>query len=109
MPRRGGGLERRHEPFHDDGREAERELVDEDDARSRDERLGEHDHLLLAAREEAAGDGPALLELGKELERERDPAACIRSGERVRRDAEVVLDRELRQEPPALRDDGDPC
>ena len=42
-----------HEPLDDDRREAERELVDEHDARAGDERLGEHDHLLLAARERA--------------------------------------------------------
>ena len=40
----------------------------------RDERLGEHDHLLLAAGEQAALGLPALLELGEELERLRDPA-----------------------------------
>ena len=72
---RGDGLERRREPLDDDRREAERELVDEQDhARLRDERLREHDHLLLAAGEQAAGDRPALLELGEQLERVRDPA-----------------------------------
>ena len=50
---RGDGLQRRHEPLDDDRREAERQLVDEDDLRPGDERLGEHDHLLLAAREQA--------------------------------------------------------
>ena len=51
---RGDGLQRRHEPLDDDRREAERELVDEHDLRLRDESLGEHDHLLLATRQERA-------------------------------------------------------
>ena len=41
------------EALDDDRREPERELVDQDDARVRDEGLREHDHLLLAARERA--------------------------------------------------------
>ncbi len=69
---RGDSLERRHEALDDDRREAERELVDEDDLRLRDEGLGEHDHLLLATREQARRDAPALLELREELERVRD-------------------------------------
>ena len=74
---RGDGLEHGREALDDDRREPERQLVDEDHARVRDERLREHDHLLLAAREQAAGDPPALLELGEELERARDPALRV--------------------------------
>ena len=50
-PECGDRLERGGEALHDDGREPERELVDEDHARVGDERLREHHHLLLAARE----------------------------------------------------------
>ena len=77
---RGGGLQRRDEPLDDDGRETERELVDEQDPRLRDERLREHDHLLLAAGEQPGQAGPPFLELRKELERVVDPAAPRRSG-----------------------------
>ncbi len=66
---RGDRLQHGREALDDDRREPERELVDEHHARVGDERLGQHDHLLLAAREQAAGDAPALLELGEELER----------------------------------------
>ena len=102
------GLEGRHEPLDDDGCEAERELVDEHDPGSRDESLGEDEHLLLAAREQAGVHVPALLELGEELERVGRPARRVLAGERVRRDPEVVLDREVRQEPPPLGDDRHP-
>ena len=65
---RGDSLERRHEALDDHRCETERELVDEDDLRLRDESLGEHHHLLLAAREQARRVLPALLELREELE-----------------------------------------
>ena len=50
---------------------------------------------------------PALLELGEELERARDAALRVLLGERVGRDAEVVLDRQPGQQPPALGHDRD--
>ena len=101
-------LDRRDEPLDDDGREPERELVDEDRARTRDERLCEHDHLLLAAGQEPSGHRPAPLELGEELERVGEAVASLLPRERVRGDAQVVLDRERRQEASAFRDDRNP-
>ena len=88
---RGSGLQRRDEPLDDDGREAERELVDEQDPRLRHERLREHDHLLLAAGEQPGQAGPPFLELRKELQRVLDPARRVRPAEGIRRDAQVVL------------------
>src|SRR5262245_2850567 len=45
---RGRLLERRDQALDDDRREPERQLVDEHELGSRDKRLGENDHLLLA-------------------------------------------------------------
>ena len=51
----GGELfDERHEPRDDDGRETERELVGENIARLLDDRLGEHQHLLLPPDSEPA-------------------------------------------------------
>ena len=101
-------LERRHEALHDDRRQAQRELVDDHDPRPRDERLGEDDHLLLAAREQARRRLPARLELAGRA-RARSAIRALRSlaRERVRRDAQVVLHRQLGQQPPPLGDDRD--
>ena len=101
------GLQRRHEALDDNRRQPERELVDEQDRGMRDERLREHDHLLLASREQAPRDGPPLLELGKQLERVCDAPLRVVAAQRVGRDAKVVLDRQLGQKPPSLGDDRD--
>ena len=98
---------RRNEPLDDDRGEAERELVDEHEARPRDERLREHDHLLLAARERARGEAPAPLQLGEQLERVRDAAPRVLPAQRVGRDAQVLLDGEVREELTPLGDDRD--
>ena len=106
-PRARHFLERRHEALHDDRRQAQRELVDDHDPRARDEGLGEHDHLLLAAREQARRRLPARLESREELERVGDPLLALVARERVGRDAEVVLHRQLGQQPAPLGDDCD--
>ena len=49
-------------------REAHAELVDEQDLRFLDERAGHGEHLLLAARERAGVQVPALFECGEHLE-----------------------------------------
>src|SRR4029453_11861414 len=80
----GGALQRRHQALDDDRREAQRELVDEDELRPRDERLREHDHLLLAAGERAGDRVPARLPERGELDRVLDPAlASSRESEYV--------------------------
>ena len=108
-PARRDSLQRGGEALDDDRRETERELVDQDHLRARHERLGEDDHLLLASRQQPAFRLPAFLELGEELQSLRDALLGVGSGERVRRDFQVVLDRQPRQQPSALGDDGDPC
>ena len=59
------------------------------------ERLRQHDHLLLAARERPSRVAQALLELGEQLERARAPGLRLRAGQRVGRDPDVVLDGQL--------------
>ena len=58
-------------------REPERELVDQHEPRLGDERLGEHEHLLLAARQRARRCVEPLLELGEELERPGEAAGRV--------------------------------
>src|SRR6185312_8464131 len=70
-------LERRDQALDDDRGEAERELVDEHELRPRYERLREHDHLLLAAREGARDRLPAGLEMREELDGVLDPALRV--------------------------------
>ena len=111
MPASATVADRRDQAVDDHRREPERQLVDEHEPRPRDERLGEHDHLLLAARQRARGVVEPLLELGEQLERALRPASASRARQRVRGDADVVLDGQLGQQPPALGDDRDarPC
>jgi hypothetical protein len=77
----------RHQALDHDGREAQRELVDQQRRRARDQRLREDHHLLLAARQRARVDVPALLELGEQLERVLDARARLVARERIGRDA----------------------
>jgi hypothetical protein len=51
-------LQRGRQPLHHHRRQAERELVDQDHLRTGDERLRQHDHLLLAAREQPRAPAP---------------------------------------------------
>ena len=99
--------EDRDEALDDQGCESERQLVDEHDLGAGHEGLGEHDHLLLPARERARRRLPAALERWEQLERVVDPLARLRPAERVRGDPEVVLHGELSQEAPSLRHDRD--
>ena len=68
-PGLGDRPDRRDEPVDDHRGEAERQLVDDHEPRVRHERLGEHDHLLLAARQRPGGVVEPLLELGEQLQR----------------------------------------
>ena len=85
------GLDRRHETLDDDGRKAERELVDEQRARPRDEGLREHDHLLLASRQRA---GPAPSSASRARGRARGRMRS-RSSRRCTRESAYVATRRL--------------
>ena len=52
--------------LHDERREAERRLVEEEQARPAHQRAGDGEHLLLAARQGAAALVQALLEARKD-------------------------------------------
>ena len=107
-PRLGDRADRRDQPLDHDRREAERQLVDDHEPRLGHERLREHDHLLLAARQRAGGVAQALLELGEQLERARAPGRGLLARQRIRRDPDVVLDGQLAEQPAAFRDDREP-
>ena len=96
-----------HEALDHDGCKTQRELVDDEDLWSRHERLGEHEHLLLAAREGAPESASTVLESRKQTLRVCDPGSCVLSRERVGRHPQVVLDREVVKHAPALGDDCD--
>ena len=69
----------RDQPADHDRGQAEGQLVDEQVAGLRDQRLGQHDHLLLAAGQGPGGGGEPLAELGEQLEDPARPAwACSR-------------------------------
>ena len=67
-PGRGDLAEGRHQPAYDDGREAERELVDDQEVRGVDDGLGDREHLLLPARQLARGPVQQGLQLGQQGE-----------------------------------------
>ncbi len=68
----GDALDHRHQALDDDRRQPERELVDHHHLRLRRQRLCQHDHLLLAARQRPGGGVEPALELGEQLERVGD-------------------------------------
>ena len=76
--------------------------------RLRDERLGEHEHLLLAAGERARRERRgACSSSGNSSSAYARPASASSRAQRVGRDAQVVLDGQLRQQAPALGHDRD--
>ncbi len=75
----GDRADRRDQALDDDRRQPQRQLVDDHEPRLRDERLREHDHLLLAARQRARLRAEPLLELGEQLERPRAAGLGLRA------------------------------
>src|SRR5438445_291901 len=68
--RRAVGVEPAHgveQAFDHDGREAERELIDEQDPGAQHEGPSQGQHLLLPARERARGGGQAIAQLGEQV------------------------------------------
>ena len=61
-------LDRLEDELDDEGREAQRRLVEQEQARTRHQGAGDCQHLLLAARQRTAALRLALLEDGKHLE-----------------------------------------
>ena len=99
------GAEPRIDVADDDRRQAERQLVAQQEARVRHQRAADRRHLLLPARERRGRHGAALGQHGKELvdagERPRAAAAAIAA------DQQILLDREAREELAPLRHHGD--
>ena len=95
-------LERLDEPLDDRRRKALRGLVHDEDPRVRDERATDREHLLLAAGELRSA---VALPLGEAREQLVDalarPLAAVRLAPAAR-DAQVLVDRERREEAAAL-------
>ena len=97
---RGAHLVDEREQLRDDHRgEAERELVDQQQAGLRQERHAEREHLLLPAREVAGGSSPACREDREQLEHVLDAGLGLlvrrRSSHHGR--AQVLLDGQRRE------------
>jgi hypothetical protein len=90
-----------------DGRQAQRELVDQQVARLRDQRLGQHDHLLLAAGQRPGQRGQPLGELGEQLEDPGPAGLRLLAREGIAGHPQVVLDGQVREQPAAFGDDRD--
>ena len=93
----------------DDGRrEPERRLVEQQDVGLGDERAGDRELLLLAARERAGVPAAELLDDREELE-DAAQRRCASPPRAARREAEaqVLLDRQLAEDAPALRHERD--
>ena len=89
------------------GREAERGLVEEEQARAAHQRAGDGEHLLLAARQRAAALVQALLQAREE--REDALQVLLEMGEVVDGGAhlQVLEHRHAREDAPPLRRLGD--
>ena len=89
--------------LHDQRRQPERRLVEEQQLGSAHQRPGDGQHLLLAARQAAGSLGAALPQPGEHLE----PALDVRRDLAVPADVgtgqQVVLDRQVVERAPALR------
>ena len=103
----GDGGDDRDQPADHHRGQAQRQLVDQHVARPGDQRLGQHDHLLLAAGQGAGQRGQALLQLGEQLQ-DPGPAGLGRlAGQGVAGHPQVVLHGQVREQPAALGDDRD--
>src|SRR5262245_44987462 len=88
---------------HQNRREPDRRLVDQEDGRRCHERPADREHLLLATAHAARELSPSLVENREGLEAERevlsDIAAC---GASKRAEHQILLDRQLREQPASL-------
>ena len=87
------------------GRETLRRLVHDQDLRVRNQRPADREHLLLATRELCTAVSLALAESRKEVvDALTRPLAAPVGRRSSRRDAQVLVDGERREEATALRD-----
>ena len=95
--------DRLEEVGDDDGREPERQLVDQQEPGPHRERHGEREHLLLPTRQVSGAVARAVAQEREELERLLDdlrlPARLLAAGPRG--EPEVLADRERREHTPA--------
>ena len=93
------------DPRHELRREAERRLVEQQQLRLAHERPPDGQHLLLAPRQQRAALGAPLLQAREQLVDARaGPGArgAVADGQGAR--AQVLVDREVSEDPPPLRD-----
>jgi hypothetical protein len=97
----------RDQPADHDRRQAEGELVDQQVAGLADQRLGQHDHLLLAAGQGPGGGREPQGELGEQLEDPVPAGLGLLAGQRVAGHPQVVGHSQVGQQPAAFGDDRD--
>ena len=109
IPRSAIASERREDEV-DHGRcETERRLVEKEDRRPRDERAGDRELLLLTARERPRVPMAELVHDREELPDLRDRVVgAVCTGSSGETEPQVLLDGELGEQPPPLRDESDP-
>jgi hypothetical protein len=90
--------------LHHHRRQAQRRLVEHQEARARHQGAADGEHLLLPARHRARGLARALAQDGEELEHAREALLAVRPGPpRVRAQLEILPDRQGREDLPAFR------
>jgi hypothetical protein len=87
--------------------QAQRQLVDQHVAWLGDQRLGQHDHLLLAAGQGAGQGGQPVGELGEQLEDPGPAGLGLLAGQGVAGHAQVVFNAQVGEQAAALGDDRD--
>ena len=97
----------RDQPADHHRRQAEGELVDQQVAGLADQRLGQHDHLLLAAGQGPGGGREPQGELGEQLEDPVPAGLGLLAGQRVAGHPQVVRHGQVGQQPAAFGDDRD--
>ena len=103
----GDGTDDRDQPADHHRGQAQRQLVDQHVARLGDQRLGQHDHLLLAAGQGAGQRGQPLGELREQLQDLRPARLGRLARQGVAGHPQVVLHGQVREQAAALGDDRD--
>jgi len=103
----GDGADHRNQAADHHRGQAQRQLVDQHVPRLRDQSLGQHDHLLLAAGQGAGQRSQPQAELGEQPQDLLAAGLGLLAGQGVAGHAQVVLDGQIREQAAALGDDRD--
>jgi integrase len=94
---------------HEIRREPQRRLVEHEELWLRNQRPGQGQHLLLSARQPAGVLAKALFQHGKQVQHPGNPFLRFLSLERTATDLQVLHNRQVGEDPVALRRKGNPA